>query len=171
MLYYKIYIVYRDLITTLIIGVLHFIIMPISTFCEALLVRYGNASLRLFFYKIYMVYRDLITTLIIGVLHFIITPISTFIGTFVRHSNPCLRLFVVILQDLRCLQRFYHNVDHCSIELLYKISHLADLSLVRYRIVCPPLIIHGLRLFLFILLYQVSCLDVLPLVSYACGRR
>ena len=27
--------VYRDLITTLIIGVLHFIITPISTFCEA----------------------------------------------------------------------------------------------------------------------------------------
>ena len=31
----KIYIVYIDLITMLIIGVLHFIITPISTFCEA----------------------------------------------------------------------------------------------------------------------------------------
>ena len=37
-LYYKIYIVYRDFITTLIIGVL-----------KLLLVRYGNACLRLFF--------------------------------------------------------------------------------------------------------------------------
>ena len=35
LLYYKIYIVYRDLITMLIIGVLYFIITPISTFCEA----------------------------------------------------------------------------------------------------------------------------------------
>ena len=59
-----------------------------------------------------------------------------------RYSNPCLRLFVVILQDLHCLQRSYHNVDHWGIKLYYvsyKISHLADLSLVRYRIVCPPI--------------------------------
>ena len=32
MLYYKIYIVYRDLITMLTIGVFHFIIISISTF-------------------------------------------------------------------------------------------------------------------------------------------
>ena len=78
-----------------------------------------------------------------------------------RYSNPCLRLFVVILQDLHCLQRSYHNVDHWGIKLYYvsyKISHLADFSLVRYRIVCPPLIIHGLRLFLFIL-QEVHCLQ------------
>ena len=37
----------------------------------------------------------------------------------VRYSNPCLRLFVAILQDLHCLQRFYHNVDHWGIELYY----------------------------------------------------
>ena len=36
-----------------------------------------------------------------------------------RYSNPCLRLFVVILQDLHCLQRFYHNVDHCGIKLYH----------------------------------------------------
>ena len=35
--------------------------------------------------------------------------------------------------------------------IIINISHLADLPLVRYRIVWPPLIIHGLRLFLFIL--------------------
>ena len=118
----------------------------------------------------------------------------------VRYSNACLRRFVVVLQDLHCLQRSYH-VDHWCItlyhhatfphlvELLlvrynnpclrllllyYKIyiiyrdfittliikvlnytiiqmSHLAGLSLVRYRIVWPPLILHGLRLFLVIL--------------------
>ena len=52
--------------------------------------------------------------LIIGVLSFNITPISTFSGAFVivRYRNACLRLFVVLLQDLHCLQRFYHNVDH-----------------------------------------------------------
>ena len=49
-----------------------------------------------------------------------------------RYSNPCLRLFVVILQDLRCLQRFYHNVDHWGIEVYYHKkfhSHLADLDI------------------------------------------
>ena len=35
LLYYKIYIVYIDLITMLIIGVLHFIIISISTFIGA----------------------------------------------------------------------------------------------------------------------------------------
>ena len=69
------------------------------------------------YYKI--VYRDLITTLIIGVLHFII-PISTFNGAFVsEYDDACVRLFVVILQDLHCLQRFYHNVDHRGIKLYY----------------------------------------------------
>ena len=52
-------------------------------FVKLWLVRYGNASLRLFFYKIYMVYRDFITTLIFGVLSSTITPISTFTGAFV----------------------------------------------------------------------------------------
>ena len=35
-----------------------------------------------------------------------------------RYSIPCLRLFVVLLQDLHCLQRFYHNVDHRHITLI-----------------------------------------------------
>ena len=43
-----------------------------------MLVRYSNASLRLFFYKIYMVYRDFITMLIFGVLSFTIILIFTF---------------------------------------------------------------------------------------------
>ena len=51
--------------------------------------------------------------LIIGVLYFTIIPIFTFSGALlVRYRNACLRLFVVVLQDLYCLQRFYHNVDH-----------------------------------------------------------
>ena len=73
-------------------------------------------------YKIYMVYIDFITMLIIEVLSFTITPISTFRG--VRYRNACLRLFVVLLQDLHCLQRFYHNVDHWGIKLYYH-THLA----------------------------------------------
>ena len=36
-----------------------------------------------------------------------------------RYSIPCLRLFVVLLQDLHCLQRFYHNVDHRHITLYH----------------------------------------------------
>ena len=50
LLYYKIYIVYRDFITTLIIGVA----LPSHQFShlvELLLVRYGNASLRPFFIR------------------------------------------------------------------------------------------------------------------------
>ena len=35
----------------------------------------------------------------------------------VRYNNACLRLFVVILQDLHCLHRSYHNVDHWCITL------------------------------------------------------
>ena len=34
-----------------------------------------------------------------------------------RYSNACLRLFVVVLQNLHCLQRSYHNVDHWCITL------------------------------------------------------
>ena len=52
-------------------------------------------------------------------LSFTITPISTFSRAFVSEIqyNACLKLFVVILQDLHCLQRFYHNVDHWGIKL------------------------------------------------------
>ena len=85
MLYYKIYIVYRDLITMLIIGVLHFTITPISTFSRASVSKIWQYLPEAIFYKIYMymVYRDFITMLIIGVLSFTTTPISTFTGAFV----------------------------------------------------------------------------------------
>ena len=82
----SIYIVYRDFITTLIIGVLSFTITPISTCSLALLVRYRNACLRLFvviLQDIYIVYRDFISTLFIGVLHFTIIQIFTFRGAIV----------------------------------------------------------------------------------------
>ena len=104
--------------------------------------RYRNACLTCY-YKIYIVYRDFITTVVIGILNY------------------------TIIQNYTILS-----------------SHLAGLLLVRYRIVWP--ILHGLRLFLFILqevhcfnmmmhythggtisLYQISCLNMLPLVSYA----
>ena len=67
-----------------------------------------------------MVYRDFITMLIFGVLSFTIIPLSIFTGALlVKYSNACLRLFVVILQDLHCLQIFYHNVDHLYITLYH----------------------------------------------------
>ena len=76
----------------LIIGGLSFIILPLP---EAI------------FYKIYM---DFITMLI---LEYYILPSYQFSHLvellLVRYSNACLRLFVVILQDLHCLQRFYHH--------------------------------------------------------------
>ena len=50
-----------------------------------------------------MVYRDFITTLIFGVLSSTITHLLELL--LVRYSNACLRLFVVVLQDLHCLQR------------------------------------------------------------------
>ena len=82
-LYYKIYIVYRDFITVLIIGVLHFTITPISTFSRAFVSKIQWYLAEAIFYMIYMVYRDFIIMLIIGVLSFIITPISTFSRAFV----------------------------------------------------------------------------------------
>ena len=57
--------------------------------------------------------------LIFGVLSFNITPFSLLEVLLVRYSNACLRLFVVVLQDLHCLQRFYHNVDHWGITLYH----------------------------------------------------
>ena len=65
----------------------------------------------------------------------------------VRYGNTCLRLFVVILQDLHGLQRCYHNVDHWCITLYQhtnQFPHLVELLLVRYGIAC-------LRLFVVIL--------------------
>ena len=45
--------------------------------------------------------------------------ISLLVGLLlVRYRNPCLSLFV-ILQDLHCLQRFYHNIHHWRIKLYY----------------------------------------------------
>ena len=67
-----------------------------------------------------MVYRDFITTLIFGVLSSTITHLLELL--LVRYSNACLRLFVVVLQDLHCLQRSYHNVDHWCITLYHHIN-------------------------------------------------
>ena len=69
-----------------------------------------------------------------------------------RYSIPCLRLFVVLLQDLHCLQRFYHNVDHRHITLYhpYQFLLLVGLLLVRYRNPC-------LRLFV-VILQDLHCL-------------
>ena len=69
-----------------------------------------------------------------------------------KYKNTCLRLFVVILRDLHCLQRSYHNVDHLYITLLssYQFSHLVELLLVRYRNAC-------LRLFV-VVLQDLHCL-------------
>ena len=56
------------------------------------------------------------------------------------------------LQDLHCLQRFYHNVDHWGIKALpsHQFQHLVELLLVRYRNVC---------LRLFVVLLDLHCLQ------------
>ena len=90
-----------------------------------------------------------------------------------RYINACLRLFVVILQDLHCLQRFYHNVDHWGI----KLSHL-DIGLcgLRYYTWRGYICLFYKKYIVFNMtmhythsgttsLYQISCLNVLPLVS------
>ena len=46
-----------------------------------------------------------------------------------RYSNACLRIFVVILQDLHCLQRSYHNFDHWGIRLYHHTNF--NISVVR----------------------------------------
>ena len=58
-----------------------------------------------------MVYIDFITMLIIEVLSFSIIPISTFRGAIVSEIQKCLPK-AILLQDLHCLQRFYHSVGH-----------------------------------------------------------
>ena len=70
-----------------------------------------------------------------------------------RYRNACLRLFVVVLQDLHCLQRSYHNVDHWCIYTLssYQFPHLLELLLVRYSNPC-------LRLFV-VILQDLHCLQ------------
>ena len=66
-----------------------------------------------------------------------------------RHRNACLRLFVVLLQDLHCLQRFYHNVDHWGIKLYYHTKFHISRAFISQ--IVAPIIIHGLRLLLVIL--------------------
>ena len=53
-----------------------------------------------------------------------------------RYSNACLRLFVVVLQDLHCLQRFYHNVDHWHITLYHHTNF--DIAFVSEIQKCLP---------------------------------
>ena len=69
--------------------------------------------------------------LIFGVLSFTIIQIFLFSEAFVTYSNTCLRLFVVILQDLHCLQRSYHNVDQWVYYTLpsHQFPHLVELLL------------------------------------------
>ena len=85
--------------------------------------------------------------LIFGVLSFTIIPISTEL-LLVKYNNACLRLFVVILLDLHCLQRSYHNVDHLYITLYHHTNF--QLLLVRYRNA-------SLRLFV-VILQDLHCL-------------
>ena len=69
-----------------------------------------------------------------------------------RYRNACLRLFVVVLQDLHCLQGSYHNVYHWCITLSsYQFPHLLELLLVRYSNPC-------LRLFV-VILQDLHCLQ------------
>ena len=94
---------------------LYYFLSNFLNFLFTCLLLFFLACLRLFFYKIYMymVYRDVITMLIFGLISFTTISISLLVKLLlVRYSIACLRLFVVILQDLHCLQRFYHNSDH-----------------------------------------------------------
>ena len=88
--YYKIYIVYRDVITTLIIGILHFTI-PIFRFSRAFVSEIQHCLPEpICCYYMYINYRDFITTLIIGVLYFTIISIFTFSKAFVSEIQKCL---------------------------------------------------------------------------------
>ena len=89
--------------------------------------------------------------LIFGLISFTTISIFTFSEAFVGEiQHCCLRLFVVILQDLHSLLRFYHNVDHWSIS--FTITPIAPYSLAfvsDYRNAC-------LRVFAVISLRKVQ---------------
>ena len=86
--------IYRDFITTLFIGVLHFTIIQIFTFRGAIVseIQYSlPEAFCCFITRFTLYYRDFITTLIIGVLHFTIIQIFTFRGAIVseiQYSLP-----------------------------------------------------------------------------------
>ena len=84
--------------------------------------RYSNARLK-------QDLHCLQNLMIIHALHITIILIVELL--LVRYSNTCLRLFFVILKDLHCLHRCYHNVEILNYTII-QISHLAGLSLVRY---------------------------------------
>ena len=70
------------------------------------------------YYKMYIIYRDFITMLIIALPSHQFPHLMELL--LVKYSNACLRLYVVILQDLHCLQRLYHNIDHWCITLYHR---------------------------------------------------
>ena len=72
-----------------------------------------------------------------------------------RYSNAFLKLFG---QDLHCLQRFYHNVDHWCISL-YHHANFVELSLVRYNNPC-------LRLFMIYIVYRDFITTLITILSY-----
>ena len=74
----------------------------------------------------------------------------------VRYSNACLRLFVVILQDLYYLHISYHNINHwCN--TLYQHTNLVELLLVRYNNAC---------LRLFVLIIGVLSFTITPISTF-----
>ena len=75
--------VYIDFITMLIIEVLSFSIIPISTFSGAIVSEIQKCLPEAILYKIYIVYRDFITTLIIEVLNYTIIQNFTFSRAFI----------------------------------------------------------------------------------------
>ena len=100
----------------------------------------------------------------------------------VRYSIACLRLFVVILQDLHCLQRFYHKVDHwdiitpistCSLVFVSEIQKCLHEANCCYITLFTEILSQLLSLVYYTLpLYQFSHLPELLLVRYsnACLR-
>ena len=101
---------YRDLIT------LEYWALPSYKFfhlVKLLLVRYSNTCLRLFYTRF-----TLFTEISSQRWSFVYYTLPSYQFPhlvellLVIYSNACLRLFIVILQDLHCLQRSYHNVDH-----------------------------------------------------------
>ena len=94
----------------------------------------------------------------------------------VRYSIACLRLFVVILQDLHSLQRFfYHSVDHWGIKLYpsHQFPQVAYLWLVRYRNACLRLIVvilqdlHCLQRFYHNLIIGVLYFTILSIFTFS----
>ena len=90
----------------------------------------------------------------------------------VKYSNACLRLLVVILQDLHCLHRSYHNVDRWGLSFTItpiSIFRRASISEIQYCL--PETILYKIYIvyidFITILISGVLSCTITPISTFS----